>query len=57
VYNFADTHNEDGFIDEKTISKNVLLKSLSDQSGKVMNPDVPTIVGQRHVLRATSVQN
>ena len=47
LYNFADTHNEDGFIDRKRYLKKRAFEIVSDQSGKVMNPDVLTIVWAR----------
>ncbi len=47
LYNFADTHNEEGFIDRKRYLKKRAFEIVSDQSGKVMNPDVLTIVWAR----------
>ncbi len=47
LYNFADTHNEEGFIDRKKYLKKRAFEIVSDQTGKVMNPDVLTIVWAR----------
>ncbi len=47
LYNFADTHNEEGFIDRKRYLKKRAFEIVSDQAGKVMNPDVLTIVWAR----------
>jgi glycogen phosphorylase len=47
LYNFADTHNDEGFIDRKRYLKKRAFEIVSDQSGKVMNPDVLTIVWAR----------
>jgi glycogen phosphorylase len=47
LYNFADTHNDEGFIDRKRYLKKRAFEIISDQSGKVMNPDVLTIVWAR----------
>ncbi|MFN0082343.1 MAG: alpha-glucan family phosphorylase [Ferruginibacter sp.] len=47
LYNFADTHDEEGFIDRKRYLKKRAFEIVSDQSGKVMNPDVLTIVWAR----------
>jgi glycogen phosphorylase len=47
LYNFADTRNDEGFIDRKRYLKKRAFEIVSDQSGKVMNPDVLTIVWAR----------
>ena len=47
LYNFADTHNDDAFIDRKRYLKKRAFEIVSDQSGKIMNPDVLTIVWAR----------
>jgi glycogen phosphorylase len=47
LYNFADTHNEEAFIDRKRYLKKRAFEIVSDQSGKIMNPDVLTIVWAR----------
>jgi glycogen phosphorylase len=47
LYNFADTNNEEGFIDRKRYLKKRAFEIVSDQAGKVMNPDVLTIVWAR----------
>jgi glycogen phosphorylase len=47
LYNFADAHNEEGFIDRKRYLKKRAFEIVSDQSGKIMNPDVLTIVWAR----------
>jgi glycogen phosphorylase len=47
LYNFADTHNDEGFIDRKRYLKKRAFEIVSDQSGKIMNPDVLTIVWAR----------
>ena len=47
LYNFADTQNEEGFIDRKRYLKKRAFELVADQSGKVMNPDVLTIVWAR----------
>lgn len=47
LYNFADTHNEEGFIDRKRYLKKRAFEIVSDQTGKIMNPDVFTIVWAR----------
>ncbi len=47
LYNFADTNNEDGFIDRKRYLKKRAFEIVSDQSGKILNPDVLTIVWAR----------
>ncbi len=47
LYNFADTHNDEGFIDRKRYLKKRAFEIVSDQSGKILNPDVLTIVWAR----------
>ena len=47
LYNFADTQNDGGFIDRKRYLKKRAFEIVSDQSGKIMNPDVLTIVWAR----------
>ena len=47
LYNFADSHNEDGFIDRKRYLKKRAFEIVSDQTGKIMNPDLITIVWAR----------
>ncbi len=47
LYRFADENNEDGFIDRKRYLKKRAFEIVSDQSGKIFNPDVFTIVWAR----------
>ncbi len=47
LYRFADDHNEDNFIDRKRYLKKRAFEIVADQSGKVFNPDVFTIVWAR----------
>jgi starch phosphorylase len=47
LYNFADTNNEEGFIDRKRYLKKRAFEIVSDQTGKIMKPDVLTIVWAR----------
>ncbi len=47
LYNFADTHNDEAFIDRKRYLKKRAFEIVSDQAGKIMNPDVFTIVWAR----------
>ncbi len=47
LYRFADEGNEDGFIDRKRFLKKRAFEIVSDQAGKVFNPDVFTIVWAR----------
>ncbi|MEJ7610528.1 MAG: alpha-glucan family phosphorylase [Ferruginibacter sp.] len=47
LYRFADDHNEDGFKDRKRYLKKRAFEMIADQSGKVLNPDVLTIVWAR----------
>ena len=47
LYNFADTHNDEGFIDRKKYLKKRAFEIVSDQTGRVFNPDVFTIVWAR----------
>lgn len=47
LYRFADDHNEDSFIDRKRYLKKRAFEIVADQSGKVFNPDVFTIVWAR----------
>ncbi|MFC4263676.1 alpha-glucan family phosphorylase [Ferruginibacter yonginensis] len=47
LYNFADTHNEAGFIDRKNYLKKRAFEIVSDQAGKIFDPNVLTIVWAR----------
>ena len=47
MYRFADNNDDAGFIDRKRFLKKRAFEIVSDQSGKVMNPDVFTIVWAR----------
>jgi glycogen phosphorylase len=47
LYRFADEGNDDGFIDRKRYLKKRAFEIVSDQAGKVYNPDVFTIVWAR----------
>jgi glycogen phosphorylase len=47
LYRFADDGNEDGFIDRKRYLKKRAFEIVSDQTGRVFNPDVFTIVWAR----------
>jgi glycogen phosphorylase len=47
LYRFADEGNEDGFIDRKRYLKKRAFEIVSDQTGRVFNPDVFTIVWAR----------
>jgi glycogen phosphorylase len=47
LYRFADEHNDAGFEDRKRFLKKRAFEIVSDQAGKVMNPDVFTIVWAR----------
>jgi glycogen phosphorylase len=47
LYRFADAHDEAGFEDRKRYLKKRAFEIVSDQAGKVMNPDVFTIVWAR----------
>jgi len=47
LYRFADENNEDGFIDRKRYLKKRAFDIIADQTGKLLNPDVLTIVWAR----------
>ncbi|MBS1495406.1 MAG: alpha-glucan family phosphorylase [Bacteroidetes bacterium] len=47
LYHFIDDHNIDAFIDRKRYLKKRAFEIVADQTGKVMNPDVLTIVWAR----------
>ncbi len=47
LYNFADSNNEDGFIDRKRHLKKRAFEIVADSSGKQFKPDVLTIVWAR----------
>ncbi|HRD56765.1 MAG TPA: alpha-glucan family phosphorylase [Ferruginibacter sp.] len=47
LYRFMDEHNEDGFIDRKRYLKKRAFDLVADQTGKLFNPDVFTIVWAR----------
>jgi glycogen phosphorylase len=47
LYRFAEEENEDGFIDRKRYLKKRAFEIVSDQTGRVFNPDVFTIVWAR----------
>lgn len=47
LYRFADDKNEDGFIDRKRYLKKRAFDTVADQTGKLFNPDVFTIVWAR----------
>ncbi len=47
LYNFADNNSEDGFIDRKRYLKKRAFETVADQTGKLFNPDVLTIVWAR----------
>ena len=47
LYNFADSNNEDGFKDRKRHLKKRAFDTVADQTGKLFNPDVLTIVWAR----------
>ncbi len=47
LYRFMDAHNEDGFIDRKRYLKKRAFDVVADQTGKLLNPDVFTIVWAR----------
>jgi glycogen phosphorylase len=47
LYRFADENNDAGFEDRKRFLKKRAFEIVSDQAGKVMNPDVFTIVWAR----------
>ena len=47
LYNFADNNNEDGFKDRKRYLKKRSFDTVADQTGKLFNPDVLTIVWAR----------
>jgi glycogen phosphorylase len=47
LYRFADEGNEEGFIDRKRYLKKRAFEIVSDQTGRVFNPDVFTIVWAR----------
>jgi glycogen phosphorylase len=47
LYNFIDDHKTEEFIDRKRYLKKRAFEIVSDQSGKIMNPDVLTIVWAR----------
>ncbi len=47
LYRFADEGNDDGFIDRKRYLKKRAFEIVSDQTGRVFNPDVFTIVWAR----------
>ncbi len=47
LYRFADEGNENGFIDRKRYLKKRAFEIVADQTGKVFNPDVFTIVWAR----------
>jgi glycogen phosphorylase len=47
LYRFADDGNDEGFIDRKRYLKKRAFEIVSDQTGRVFNPDVFTIVWAR----------
>jgi starch phosphorylase len=47
LYRFLDDHNTDAFIDRKRFLKKRAFDVVSDQTGKLLNPDVFTIVWAR----------
>lgn len=47
LYRFADENQEDGFIDRKRFLKKRAFDMVADQTGKLFNPDVFTIVWAR----------
>jgi starch phosphorylase len=47
LYRFMDDNNEDGFIDRKRYLKKRAFDLVADQTGKLLNPDVFTIVWAR----------
>jgi glycogen phosphorylase len=47
LYRFADEGNEEGFIDRKRYLKKRAFEIVADQTGRVFNPDVFTIVWAR----------
>jgi glycogen phosphorylase len=47
LYRFADEGNEEGFIDRKRYLKKRAFEIVSDQTGRVFNPDIFTIVWAR----------
>lgn len=47
LYRFADEGNEEGFIDRKRYIKKRAFDEVADQTGKLFNPDVFTIVWAR----------
>ena len=47
LYRFADEKNEEGFIDRKRYLKKRAFEIVADQTGRVFNPDVCTIVWAR----------
>ncbi len=47
LYSFADSHNMEGFIDRKRYLKKRAMEVIADNSGKLYNPDIFTIVWAR----------
>lgn len=47
LYNFMDEHNNDAFMDRKRWLKKRAFEIVADQTGKLLNPDVLTIVWAR----------
>jgi glycogen phosphorylase len=47
LYRFMEAHNEDGFIDRKQYLKKRAFDVVADQTGKLLKPDVFTIVWAR----------
>ena len=47
LYNFMDNHKEEAFIDRKRYLKKRAMEIVSDQTGKIFNPDVFTMVWAR----------
>ncbi|MBS1927610.1 MAG: alpha-glucan family phosphorylase [Ferruginibacter sp.] len=47
LYHFIDDHNIDAFVDRKRWLKKRAMEIVADQSGKLMNPDVLTMVWAR----------
>ena len=47
LYRFADEKNEEGFLDRKRYLKKRAFEIVADQTGRVFNPDVCTIVWAR----------
>ena len=47
LYNFIDDHNIDAFLDRKRFLKKRAMDIVADQTGKLLNPDVLTIVWAR----------